>query len=119
MFTILSYFPSTQSLEGQNNESKQFLIRQNEAGNTALHWAAMNGHLDAVKILVGAGADTRVKNRAGKEAIYEAEVNEREEVVTWLLGQRVEKDDKGDGGQAHEMEELVDGKGTEGGAETG
>ena len=116
---MLSYFSPSQSSESQIDGLKQFLNQKNQAGNTALHWAAINGHLDAVKMLVEAGADTKNRNWAGKEVIYDAEMNGREEVVTWLLGQRIEKDDKGDGGQAHEMEELVDGKGTEDGAETG
>lgn len=58
---------------------------QNASGNTPLHWAALNGHLSAVKLLVGAGADTTVVNKAGKEAVFEAEAGEQGEVVAWLL----------------------------------
>ena len=58
---------------------------QNASGNTPLHWAALNGHLPAVKLLIGAGADPSVMNRAGKDAVYEAEVNEKNEVAAWLL----------------------------------
>ena len=58
---------------------------QNASGNTPLHWAALNGHLPAVKLLIEAGADPSVINRAGKDAVYEAEVNEKNEVAAWLL----------------------------------
>ena len=58
---------------------------QNVSGNTPLHWAALNGHLPAVKLLIEAGADPSVMNRAGKDAVYEAEVNEKNEVAAWLL----------------------------------
>lgn len=58
---------------------------QNASGNTPLHWAALNGHLPAVKLLIEAGADPSVMNRAGKDAVYEAEANEKNEVAAWLL----------------------------------
>lgn len=58
---------------------------QNGSGNTALHWAALNGHLEAVKILIAAGANSLVKNKAGHAAGYEAEINSKEDVVEWLF----------------------------------
>ncbi|KAL8796433.1 MAG: hypothetical protein Q9182_007379 [Xanthomendoza sp. 2 TL-2023] len=57
----------------------------NSSGNTPLHWAALNGHLDAVKILIGAGADPTIRNNAGHDAVYEAERSGKTEVVEWLL----------------------------------
>ncbi|KAL8666504.1 MAG: hypothetical protein Q9168_007465 [Polycauliona sp. 1 TL-2023] len=57
----------------------------NTSGNTPLHWAALNGHLDAVKILIGAGADPSLTNSAGHDAVYEAERSGKQEVVEWLL----------------------------------
>jgi len=62
-----------------------FLSLGNTSGNTPLHWASLNGHLEAVKLLVQAGADPGVTNRAGHDAVYEAEVNGKEQVVEWLL----------------------------------
>ncbi|KAE8322515.1 hypothetical protein BDV39DRAFT_183931 [Aspergillus sergii] len=46
---------------------------RNHSGNTALHWAALNTHLECVKALVGAGADITVKNDAGLDAVFLAE----------------------------------------------
>ncbi|KAI4951893.1 hypothetical protein J4E91_003354 [Alternaria rosae] len=63
-----------------------FLNAVNDAGNTPLHWAALNGHLESVKLLVQSGADVTIINRAGHDAVYEAEINDKNEVVDWLLG---------------------------------
>lgn len=57
----------------------------NDAGNTALHWAALNGHLESVKLLVQSGADVTIINKAGHDAVFEAELNDKREVVDWLL----------------------------------
>jgi len=45
----------------------------NNAGNTPLHWAALNTHLNCVKALVEAGADISAKNNAGHDAAFLAE----------------------------------------------
>ncbi|KAF9955535.1 hypothetical protein BGZ72_003647 [Mortierella alpina] len=59
---------------------------QNEQGNTALHWAATNGHAKVVESLITKGnADYKLKNAAGHTAMMEAELNEREQVVAWML----------------------------------
>lgn len=46
---------------------------RNHSGNTPLHWAALNTHLDCVKALVGARADIATKNNAGLDAVFLAE----------------------------------------------
>ncbi|KAL5356638.1 ankyrin repeat-containing domain protein [Aspergillus floccosus] len=46
---------------------------RNHSGNTPLHWAALNTHLECVKALVEAGADIVVKNDAGLDAVFLAE----------------------------------------------
>lgn len=56
----------------------------------------MNGHLESVKLLIHAGADVTIINRAGHDAVYEAEINDKNEVVDWLLG-AVEELEKGIG----------------------
>lgn len=68
----------------------------NDAGNTPLHWAALNGHLECVKLLIQLGADVTIINKAGHDAVYEAEINDKKEVVDWLLGE-VEELEKGIG----------------------
>lgn len=71
---------------------------QNQAGNTPLHWAALNGHLEAVKVLLENGGDPTITNARGHDAVYEAELNDKQEVVEWVLKEG------GDG-----LEEVVSG----------
>ena len=89
---------------------------QNSSGNTPLHWAALNGHVEAVKVLVAADADASLTNKAGKDAIYEAEANGKNEVAEWLLteGKWLERGVSGSGGK---VEDGVVGEGAEDGAE--
>ena len=70
-----------------SKSSSHLLDAQNAWGNTPLHWASLNGHLEAVKALLAAGANMDVKNKAGHDAIYEAEINSKDSVVEWLLQQ--------------------------------
>lgn len=73
----------------------------NAAGNTPLHWAALNGHLECVKLLMHSGSDITVFNAAGHDAVFEAELNDKQDVVDWLLSE-VEELENGIGGQAGE-----------------
>ncbi|KIW68386.1 hypothetical protein PV04_04337 [Phialophora macrospora] len=76
-----------------STRSHWLLNHKNVNGNTPLHWAAMNGHLDVVVALVRAGADARVRNAAGRDCIVEAEVSalngrseaQVKECVVWML----------------------------------
>ena len=67
------------------SDVNQFLDLPNHAGNTALHWASLNGQVEVVKLLVAAGANAALKNAAGHDAVYEAERAEKTEVVEYLL----------------------------------
>lgn len=68
------------------DETRQELLsRRNASGNTAAHWAAMNGQLDAVKLLVEAGADTSLQNEAGRTVTAEADAHGKQAVCEWLL----------------------------------
>ncbi|EAY03713.1 ankyrin repeat protein, putative [Trichomonas vaginalis G3] len=40
--------------------------------NTPLHFAAINGNNKIIKILLAAGADTKIKNKQGQTAYFEA-----------------------------------------------
>jgi hypothetical protein len=84
----------------------EFINAVNDAGNTPLHWAAVNGHLESVKLLIQSGADVTIINRAGHDAVFEAEINDKKEVVDWLLG-AVEELENGIG-QPGEAPEDVD-----------
>lgn len=78
---------------------------QNQAGNTALHWAALNGHLEPVKVLLDHGGDPTITNARGHDAVYEAELNDKNEVVEWVLkegGEGLEEGVSGDTGDADE-----------------
>jgi uncharacterized protein len=68
-------------------DAAKFVNRQNQSGNTALHWAALNGHADAVLALLQHGADPSVLNVAGHDALFEAEVNERTKAAEVLLAE--------------------------------
>ncbi|KAJ5775514.1 uncharacterized protein N7511_000525 [Penicillium nucicola] len=63
-----------QKLSAADAAQRSALINhRNYSGNTPLHWAALNTHLECVKALVGAGADLTVKNDAGHDAVFLAE----------------------------------------------
>jgi hypothetical protein len=92
---------------GKAADRPQLINRQNAQGNTALHWAAYNGHLEIVKLLVKEGADMWVKNTAGHLAMFEAERADKNEVVQYLLevgGREVER--TGQEGTASKEDEV-------------
>lgn len=81
-------------------QSSGLVNHQNVSGNTPLHWAALNGHLEIVKALVKAGADPTIVNEAGRDAVVEAEYSAKStatDCATWLL-KECEALEKGAGG---------------------
>lgn len=68
---------------------------KNDAGNTPLHWAALNGRLDFVKALLDLNCDAEVKNNAGRTAAQEAEAAEKWDVYGLLI-EKTAKPGEGD-----------------------
>lgn len=71
-----------------DKSAPQLVNHRNVSGNTPLHWAGMNGHLEVVKALVAAGADPTIVNEAGRDAVVESEVSGKDgarECAEWLL----------------------------------
>lgn len=70
----------------QPPELKAWVNAQNNAGNTALHWATLNGHLTVIKLLCDEyEADPFIKNNFGHDAIYEAENKALGDIETYYL----------------------------------
>lgn len=87
------------------------ISQPNNEGNTPLHWAALNGQLEAVKALVAAGASLGAKNHVGQSARCEADRAEKDEVVGFLLGEEEKGRDERDGDTGEEVGQEVDGEG--------
>jgi hypothetical protein len=80
----------------QNSDNeKEFVNAVNESGNTALHWACLNGHLSVVQALCEAEADPFKLNLSKHDAFYEAECNDKNEVMEYLL-KKYDVDDEPD-----------------------
>jgi ankyrin repeat protein len=58
---------------------------KDENGSTALHEAALSGHVAVVLLLLEKGADIDTRNGRGETALHEAAWKEREAVIRLLL----------------------------------
>jgi uncharacterized protein len=98
--------------EGQptDGDLAKFVNRQNQSGNTALHWAALNGHADVVLLLIQHGADPSILNAAGHDALFEAELNEKTKAAEVLLteGKELESGLNTSETEATELEDCDD-----------
>ncbi|ETN44535.1 uncharacterized protein HMPREF1541_10205 [Cyphellophora europaea CBS 101466] len=111
--------PSSTATSKPAPQVAQILNHSNASGNTPLHWAALNGHLEVVQALVTAGADPGVRNGAGRDVIVEAEMSGKEEGVKcaeWLLGSWEGVESGVGGAEVAEGDETsaVDGEGSAG-----
>lgn len=110
LFTLYAAKPlaDTDSLQNPSITPPAILNAPNSAGNTALHWAALNGHVSTILLLLSYGADPSVLNKAGHDALYEAEINEKSEAVDLLLreGNGLEEVVHGSGEDEEEEEAI-------------
>ena len=67
------------------SQSNTTINALNDQKNTPLHWAALNGHIDTVQILLENGADGRLINSFGKSASTLAEEHGHMDVVNLIL----------------------------------
>lgn len=75
-----------QCFDGRPKEEKQaFLDEPNEHGNTGMHWAALGGHLDTVKLLMEHGASPALANERDYVPLDMANQNEKTEVSQYFL----------------------------------
>lgn len=66
--------------------SKETLWNQmDEEGNTPIHWAAVGGHEEIVKILLDAGCDIEIKSHDGFTPLHSVAQEDHENVLQLLL----------------------------------
>ncbi|PWY63757.1 ankyrin, partial [Aspergillus eucalypticola CBS 122712] len=102
---ILTYLLTTLTTLPSLPEITKVLNHRNYSGNTPLHWAALNTHLECVKALVEAGADVGVKNDAGLDAVFLAE---RADWKTQEDGGAEEDEEKQDAGEMTRGRQVVE-----------
>ena len=56
----------------------------NDAGNTPLHYACGYGRKEAAELLLGAGVDPAVQNKAGQTAFAVAELNKETGIIKFM-----------------------------------
>lgn len=66
-------------------EKQAFIDDPNEHGNTGLHWAALGGHLDTVKLLMEHGASPALANERNYVPLDLANFNDKTEVAQYFL----------------------------------
>jgi len=82
----------TASALGRKDEVAAFLA-QNAAlvgahtpdGRTALHWAALAGHIEVAQLLINAKADVSARDNRGETALFAATSNGHSDVIKLLL----------------------------------
>jgi ankyrin repeat protein len=112
---LVDLLPSLLAPSGGERVSPLLIDLGNRENNTALHWAALNGHLPIVKLLVATGADMWIKNSAGHLPMFEAERADKSDVVQFLLeigGEKVEQGGAEEQPSAEDVAEIQSGEGS-------
>ena len=83
-------------------------------GQTPLHWASWNNHIEIAMLLIARGADVRAKDDDGKTPLHRASWNNHIEIAKLLLDRGAEVkagDEDGqtplDKAQSEEMRDLL------------
>lgn len=122
LISLITPSPALGSSSGATTADKsapRLVDHKNVSGNTPLHWAGVNGHLEVVKALVHAGADPGIVNAAGRDAVVESECSAKEgalECANWML-KNCEALEKGVGGGREEEGPATDEMAVEGESE--
>lgn len=95
MRLLLSQFDSRPKAEKQ-----AYLDAANEYGNTGLHWAALGGHLEVVKVLMDHDASPALANDKNYVPLDLASFNDKVEVVDYFLAQSEAVESQNNGGLA-------------------
>jgi uncharacterized protein len=106
--------PASTTEKPTSNPGLDLINHKNNSGNTALHWAALNGHLECVKILVHAGADPTITNEAEHDAFYDADGSASEGgrlVAEWFLRECEGLERRAGVGEAIEVQEGTEQRG--------
>ena len=80
MRKIIGHFASA-----PKDQKQGFLDAFNEHDNTGLHWAALGGHLDTVKLLLESGASPALANEKNYVPLDLAFFNNHEAVAQYFL----------------------------------
>lgn len=87
-------------------EKQAYLDAPNEFGNTGLHWAALGGYLEVVKLLLGSGASPALANDKDYVPLDLASVNSQFEVVEYFLSLSSSIESRNESGLAKEAEGI-------------
>jgi len=88
----------SQFSSGPEADRQAYLDAANEFGNTGLHWAALGGHLDVVKLLMESGASPVLANDKEYVPLDLAAQNGKFDVVDYFFAQSKGKEgENGDG----------------------
>jgi hypothetical protein len=68
---------------------------QSEKGETPLHLATVNGHLEVVRVLLKHGANTNLRDTEGKTPLHRARSEGHLDIVSFLLSDIYKQDHKG------------------------